>query len=179
MYKGVIAFIVMQLLALVVVAYNPRLVNYLPTRLSLTSETAPPPLNPKLQHCVEQFVFNQYSVREEEIRAAIERARKLDLSSLPKKLADGIEESFDDAQKTFELREAGHCRSRRRSMPRNRPTGRCTPRPGRFSPGSPATRRRSVSWKIIMRQVTGEDAAGRKEAIAAQIALLDTDIKRA
>jgi tripartite ATP-independent transporter DctM subunit len=106
MYKGVIAFIVMQLLALVVVAYNPRLVNYLPTRVSLTADTAPPPVNPKLQPCVEEYVFNQFELRESEIWAAIKRARAFDLGALPKKMAKNITESFEDAAKTFEMRDA-------------------------------------------------------------------------
>ncbi|HAE02642.1 MAG TPA: C4-dicarboxylate ABC transporter permease, partial [Rhodospirillaceae bacterium] len=46
MYKGVVPFISLQLLALVIVGMNPALVNYLPTRVSLLSETAPPPANP-------------------------------------------------------------------------------------------------------------------------------------
>ncbi len=105
MYKGVIAFIIMQLLALVVVAYNPRLVNYLPTRLSLTGETAPPPINPKLQHCIEQYVFNQYTLRGTEIRSAIAQARSLELNTLPKKFQKSLKTSFEDASKTFALRD--------------------------------------------------------------------------
>jgi len=105
MYKGVIAFIVMQLLALVVVAYNPRLVNYLPTRMSLTAETAPPPVNPKLQQCIEEHVFNEYTLRGGDIRSAIERARALDLSALPEKMRKEVAESFEKAAKTFELRD--------------------------------------------------------------------------
>ena len=50
MYKGVIAFIVLQLLALVIVA-NPCLVNWLPNRVSLLSESSPPPRNPQLLLC--------------------------------------------------------------------------------------------------------------------------------
>ena len=49
MYKGVIAFILLQLVAIGIVAANPSLVNYLPNRVSMTSPTAPPPRNPKLQ----------------------------------------------------------------------------------------------------------------------------------
>ncbi len=177
MYKGVIAFIVMQLLALVIVAYNPRLVNYLPTRLSLTSETAPPPLNPKLQHCVEQFVFNQYSVREEEIRAAIDRARKIDISGLPKKLAQGIEESFDDAQKTFELRE--QVIAAQAAVDKAKPAYRPLHSEAREIQSRIARDKAEMrELEILLRQVTGEDAAGRKEAMAAKIALLDTDIKQ-
>ena len=47
MYRGVIPFIGLQLVALVIVGTTPQLVNYLPNRVSLTSETAPPPLNPE------------------------------------------------------------------------------------------------------------------------------------
>ena len=43
MYKGVIPFILMQLLVLLVVAFSPRLVNYLPQRVTLAASTAPPP----------------------------------------------------------------------------------------------------------------------------------------
>ena len=43
MYKGVIAFIILQLIALIIVANFPPLVNYLPNRVSFLSETAPPP----------------------------------------------------------------------------------------------------------------------------------------
>ena len=176
MYKGVIAFIIMQLLALVVVAYNPRLVNYLPTRLSLTGETAPPPLNPKLQHCVEQFVFNEYNLRGEEIRLAIESARKLNLSSLPKKLQKSIGESFDDAQKTFELRE--NILTAQSAVDAATPDYRPLHTRVRHIQSSIARDKSEVAeLKTILRQVTGEDVAGRKEAIEAKIALLEADIK--
>ncbi|NIQ95048.1 MAG: hypothetical protein GWN87_13200, partial [Desulfuromonadales bacterium] len=65
----------------------------------------PPPVNPKLQRCIEQYVFNEYAVRESDIRAAIERARALDLGALPKKMRSEISESLDDAEKTFALRQ--------------------------------------------------------------------------
>jgi TRAP-type mannitol/chloroaromatic compound transport system permease large subunit len=103
MYKGVIAFIMLQLLALVIVAYNPPLVNYLPTRLSLTSETAPPPINPKLQGCIESELFPIYRAREQEIRSAIATVRGLDLSILPDKLEKDLTASLDKAEKSFDL----------------------------------------------------------------------------
>ena len=46
MYKGVIPFIALQLVGLTIVGINPSLVNYLPTKTFLSSETAPPPKNP-------------------------------------------------------------------------------------------------------------------------------------
>jgi len=48
MYKGVVPFIILQLLALAVVGLYPPLVNYLPQRTSLLSDSAPPPKKPKI-----------------------------------------------------------------------------------------------------------------------------------
>jgi len=98
-----VAFIVLQLLALVIVALSPSLVNYLPTRMSLTSETAPPPLNPRWQACTESHVFAVYDERGGEIRAAITKARGLDVSYLPAKLQESLTASFDKAEATFGL----------------------------------------------------------------------------
>jgi tripartite ATP-independent transporter DctM subunit len=106
MYKGVVAFIALQLLALVIVGLNPSLVNYLPNRLSLTSDTAPPPLNPRLQYCIEQYVNDEFNANGEVIRSAIADARKLDISYLPKKLQKQLTGSFDDADATFDALKA-------------------------------------------------------------------------
>ncbi len=103
MYKGVIPFICLQLLALVIVAYNPPLVNYLPLRISLTSETAPPPINPKLQYCIEANLLPAYQAEEQSILSALRSVRNIDLSTLPSKDQKELSDSFDDAEKTFEL----------------------------------------------------------------------------
>jgi len=103
MYQGVIAFILLQLMALAIVAVNPSLVNYLPNRIWLTADTAPPPLNPRLQQCIEDYAFVQYRERGDELRAAIGRARGLDLSYVPKDLQKGMAASFDKAELTFDL----------------------------------------------------------------------------
>lgn len=103
MYKGVIAFIMLQLIALGIVGYYPQLVNYLPKRLQLTAETAPPPRNPKLQYCVEQYVTEQFADNSADIRQAINKARDLDYDILPDKLAKSVKASFDEADKTFDL----------------------------------------------------------------------------
>jgi tripartite ATP-independent transporter DctM subunit len=105
MYKGVIAFIILQLIALGIVGYYPQLVNYLPKRLQLTAETAPPPRNPKLQHCVEQFITEEFANNGGDIRSAIDRARSLNFDILPDKLAKSVKASFDEAEKTFGLLE--------------------------------------------------------------------------
>ena len=97
-YKGVIAFICLQLLALGIVGYYPPLVNYLPNRVSFLSETSPPPRNPRLQVCLEDYVREEVADNDFEIRAAIARARELDLSALPKNLAGELTDAFDSAE---------------------------------------------------------------------------------
>ncbi|MEM7619740.1 MAG: TRAP transporter large permease subunit [Pseudomonadota bacterium] len=103
MYKGVIAFIGLQLTALVIVAFNPQLVNYLPQRVSLTSETAPPPINPRLQHCIEKSLFQTYRENQSAFTQAISRVNALDLSILPQSLQNDLKESFTKAGGTFAL----------------------------------------------------------------------------
>jgi chromosome segregation ATPase len=78
-------------------------VNYLPTRISLLSETAPPPLNPKLQTCLEERVMREYERDGAMIRKAIATARGLDLSPVPQPLRRATEEALDKAEKTFPL----------------------------------------------------------------------------
>ena len=103
MYKGVIAFILLQLVALGIVAANPSLVNYLPNRVSMTAPTAPPPRNPKLQYCIEEYVNEEFVRNGAKISQAIDTARGLDMSYLPKKLAGSVADSFDEAGKSMSL----------------------------------------------------------------------------
>ncbi len=105
MYKGVIPFIGLQLLALVVVANFPAMVNYLPNRVTLTSSTAPPPLNPQLQYCIGRYVFGELESNGDEIRAAIASASKLDVSYLPKKQQTSIRKALDSAMSVFDRRD--------------------------------------------------------------------------
>jgi len=104
-YKGVVPFIALQLLALGIVGYFPSLVNYLPTRLSLLGEQAPPPVNPKLQTCIEETVFTQFQSDGDRIRSAIGEAKGLNVSSLPPKLAKSFGDSLTKAENTFKLLE--------------------------------------------------------------------------
>ncbi|MBK0328425.1 TRAP transporter large permease subunit [Rhodobacteraceae bacterium F11138] len=97
-YKGVIAFIGLQLVALAIVAYYPQLVNYLPNRMSFLSETAPPPRNPKLQHCLEEYVQKQLAQEGATISATIAAAQALDLSRLPDRQATALSGAFDNAE---------------------------------------------------------------------------------
>jgi tripartite ATP-independent transporter DctM subunit len=103
MYKGVIPFILMQLLVLAIVSYLPRLVNYVPQRVALGASTAPPPINPGLQYCVEQYVTDQFGTNGTAIRAAIAKARGLDISILPEEMRNDLTASFGKAEGTFAL----------------------------------------------------------------------------
>ena len=103
MYKGVIAFIVLQLVALGIVANYPALVNYLPNRVSFLSESAPPPRNPRIQYCVEEFVYDRLVGEAAGVRSAIDTAKQLDSSFLPKKLAKGLNESFGGVEEAITL----------------------------------------------------------------------------
>ena len=91
MYKGVIPFIALQVLALVIVGGFPQLVNYLPTRLSLTAETSPPPKNPRLQLCLEDYVSERFAADGAALRARLEAAAAWDLDKLPKSLRGSVE----------------------------------------------------------------------------------------
>ncbi len=102
-YRGVVPFIVLQLVALGIVGFYPPLVNYLPTRTSLTGETAPPPRNPRLQACLEQHLFEQYDRDGEKIRASIGAAQKLDTGYLPNKVRGKLTGGMEKAARTFDL----------------------------------------------------------------------------
>ena len=103
MYKGVIPFILLQLLGLAIVGFFPALVNYLPAKVYLTSETAPPPKNPRLQACLDEYLFVQYDARGAALRQSIATAKALDVSYLPSKHKSALSESFQSAERTFSL----------------------------------------------------------------------------
>ncbi|WP_299482610.1 TRAP transporter large permease subunit [uncultured Roseibium sp.] len=106
MYKGVIAFIALQLVALGIVGFYPQLVNYLPNRSSLLSETAPPPKNPRLQYCMEQLIYEDFQQNGDTILAAIEKAENVDMSYLPDDLQDDLAEGFEKAREALPLMQA-------------------------------------------------------------------------
>ena len=66
-WKGVVPFIILQLVGLGIVGFYPSLVNYLPARTYLTSNVAPPPMNPKLQHCLQEYKFAIYNNDEKKL----------------------------------------------------------------------------------------------------------------
>ncbi len=101
-YKGAVAFILLQLVGLGIAGAYPPLVNYLPYRTYLTSETAPPPVNPRLQQCIEQMVFGVYDERGDELRAAIEQMRGVNLEVLPGKWQQRLGDGMDSALAVFD-----------------------------------------------------------------------------
>ncbi len=101
-YKGAVAFILLQLSGLGIAAAFPSLINYLPNRVHLTSETAPPPNNPRLQLCLEQGVFEEYDDRREDILEAVKQMRGQDLSWLPEKYRQSLKESLNGMEGVFE-----------------------------------------------------------------------------
>ncbi|MCW8915624.1 MAG: TRAP transporter large permease subunit [Magnetovibrio sp.] len=105
-YKGVVPFIALQLIGLAIVGFYPSLVNYLPNRVSLTSETAPPPRNPRLQLCVEDYLFREYDALGSSLRKSISTAQALNYSMLPEQLQKDMAASFEKAQSTFAKVEA-------------------------------------------------------------------------
>ena len=102
-WKGVVPFIVLQLIGLGIVGFYPTLVNYLPARTYLTSNVAPPPMNPKLQHCLQEYKFSIYSNEEQNIKTAIQNMQNLTPSNLPNDKLDIFEEHFDNALGTFAI----------------------------------------------------------------------------
>lgn len=103
MYKGVIAFILLQLAALFIVANYPPLVNYLPNRVSFLSETAPPPRNPRIQYCVEEYIHSAMISGSAEVDRAVEAARGLDANFLPRNVSKDLLASFDAVGKSRQL----------------------------------------------------------------------------
>jgi len=103
MYKGVVPFIALQLTGLVIVGFSPSLVNYLPNRVYLTSETAPPPRNPRLQACVDEYLFGVYDRDGSFIRTSITNAKALPLGGLPEKYQKSLNAGFKKAEATFGL----------------------------------------------------------------------------
>ena len=102
-YRGVIAFILLQLVGLGIVGTFPSLVNFLPNLSFLTADTAPPPKNPRLQQCLEQHVFAFYDENGDTLRTGIQNAMTLDIGFLPEKRQKDLAKSFDLALGTFEL----------------------------------------------------------------------------
>ncbi len=102
-YKGAAAFIVLQLAGLAIAGAFPSLVNYLPNKTHLVSETAPPPSNPKLQECLEDYQFVVYDNNRQDIESGIERMKTANLSYLPDEYQERLNESYKQAGAAFAM----------------------------------------------------------------------------
>ena len=100
-YKGVVPFIGLQLLALVITGFFPSLVNYLPNRTYLTSESAPPPMNPRIQPCLEEQVLSLYASQEVSLIAGIDTMAAVDASYLSSAATKILQDSLGKARQTF------------------------------------------------------------------------------
>ena len=112
MYKGVIAFIGLQVVALLIVANYPPLVNYLPSRVSYLSETAPPPRNPNLQMCLEDYVLERLAGVDADLDERIAEARTLDYASVPEDDAEELVEGLEQAEEALVQLEAAEAAER-------------------------------------------------------------------
>ena len=101
MYKGVVPFIILQLVALGIVGLYPSLVNYLPNRISLSGENAPPPRNPRLQACIEERNFVLMTEQRAVLLAAVDKISKTDISYLPAERQGTLKRAYRNARDTF------------------------------------------------------------------------------
>ena len=86
-----------------IAAVFPSLVNYLPNKIHLTSETAPPPTNPLLQECLESSLFADYDTNKITILGGIDRIKTVNTVYLPDNYRSALDESYAKAGKSFAL----------------------------------------------------------------------------
>ncbi len=101
-YRGAVAFIMLQLVGLAIAGWFPSLVNYLPYRTYLTSDTAPPPMNPRLQMCLEEMVFPVYAAEEGRIRGAVDQLGAAETGYLPEDWQKALAKSREEVLATFD-----------------------------------------------------------------------------
>jgi tripartite ATP-independent transporter DctM subunit len=102
-WKGATFFIFLQLVGLGIVGYYPPLVNYLPFRTYLTSEVSPPPMNPRLQECIQEYKFELYENNGDIIKKNINEISSVDISYLPKSNKEFLKNTYINTILTFEL----------------------------------------------------------------------------
>ena len=102
-YKGVIPFILIQLFTLGVVGAFPKMVTYLPTRMNLLSDLSPPSTSPRLQYCIENYVFQRLETDETLLRKQIEQIKSANFKILPKELQTTLSQSFTSGENAFVL----------------------------------------------------------------------------
>lgn len=111
MYKGVVPFIALQIIGLIVVGSYPPLVNYLPTRISLLADTAPPPKNPRLQSCIEDYVAGYYLQNGADLKAALAAGQSWNLDTLPSGMRRDLEKALVGGAEAIDLLAAARAQS--------------------------------------------------------------------
>ncbi len=102
-WKGVVPFIALQLIGLGIVGFYPSLVNYLPNRVYLTSNVAPPPMNPKLQYCLQEYKFANFETNGDQIKTSINEFDDIILANLPSDKLSYFQRHVDNSKYSFEL----------------------------------------------------------------------------
>ncbi len=102
-WKGVVPFIALQLIGLGIVGFYPSLVNYLPNRVYLTSNVAPPPMNPKLQYCLQEYKFANFENNGDQIKTSINEFDDIILANLPADKLSYFQRHVDNSKYSFEL----------------------------------------------------------------------------
>ncbi len=102
-WKGVVPFIMLQLIGLGIVGFYPSLVNYLPNRVYLTSNVAPPPMNPKLQYCLQEYKFANFETNGDQIKTSINEFDDIILANLPADKLSYFQRHVDNSKYSFEL----------------------------------------------------------------------------
>ena len=176
MYKGVVPFIALQLLALVIVGFNPAMVNYVPTRMSLLSEQAPPPRNPRLQPCVEEYLMRELPAREAAIRESMDDVATVDHGALPEDAARDVAEALEGYDASFgHMRELVAARDAvQAAAPEYRPLHREVSRIRRETAGLETRIEAARDQMRDFRGDTPEAVAGR-ERLQARIAMLESE----
>ncbi len=105
-YRGVIPFIGLQIAALGIVALVPPMVNYLPNRVSYLAETSPPPRNPRLGACVQDYMMQPLADPSGPLRATLADGVRIDLSVLPAALASKARGALESGAELGALHEA-------------------------------------------------------------------------
>jgi len=100
-YKGAVAFIALQLLGLAIAGLFPSLINYLPNRSYLTSDTAPPPNNPRIQACLEEMVFPRYAEQRQDLERALNDMRRVNIDYLPDNYRENLQGSYQQMAGVF------------------------------------------------------------------------------
>jgi len=105
-YRGVLPFIGLQLAALGIVALVPPMVNYLPNRVSYLAETSPPPRNPRLGVCVQDYMMEGLADASGALRTTLSAGPRIDLAALPEPLAAKARGGLEAGAEMATLREA-------------------------------------------------------------------------